>query len=175
MGACALLLVYVLTQPLPGGHGILGIALEQTALEEVPALLGPNPLQHSGSDAAETVHFHCYTGLDGTTLVLSSLELSGGRVGSFQLRRERDRSSLGQCTSARALSRRTTTTSGLRLGLTSRDAVAMLGRPAVDASNLMVWTRDTRLDRTWTRSETVNARFEDDALAEVEVTQLTHE
>jgi hypothetical protein len=56
----------------------LGVTLEETNLEQAQAKLGGPKAVHNGGDAAASMCAQCYTGSDGTTLVLVSNKEMGG-------------------------------------------------------------------------------------------------
>lgn len=124
---------------------ILGVRLTEESFGDAFQALGPAEIRDNGGDAAAHANAACFEARDGTVLaLLSSGELGGGWLTSFQLVRHRrlvdfsgdpggeytvPETAQPKCVRLPRLSSGTRTAGGLRLGMRRREVVRLLGNP----------------------------------------------
>lgn len=124
---------------------ILGVRLTDHTFADAFGQLGRAEMKHNGGNAAASATASCFVASDGTTLVLlSSTEMGGGWLTSFQLLQGRaladfsgdaggeyevPESAQPHCAPLAILSRRVSTAGGLRLGLRRSAVLDLLGKP----------------------------------------------
>jgi hypothetical protein len=135
-----------------GPHmSILGVKLKHDTLSDVQQRLGRAEVQHNRGDAAASASAVCYIGADGTVLAIISVsEMGGGRqmTSDFHLVRNASdaiysptypdyvvpKEDRPKCSRLAALSK-TTTTGGLRLGMTADQVRRKLGPPSRETAS----------------------------------------
>jgi hypothetical protein len=123
----------------------LGVTLEETTLEQAQAKLGGPKAVHNGGDAAASMCAQCYTGSDGTTLVLvSNKEMGGCSITneywvlqsesladySGDERRVVAKDNRPVCSHLKGLSRSSLVGGRLKLGMTKAQVLKLMGKPS---------------------------------------------
>jgi hypothetical protein len=162
-----LLAAFLLANPPPDGRAFSGLTphmrirsvrLMQTTFKDARRQLGPAEIVHNGGDAAASAYAACYVGPDGTTLALISVSEMGEQgkiITDYQLvAKEADVDFSGdrgtpwprdlhprrpRCLETTSVSKLTRDEAGLRLGMSEREVIRLLGRPTRQSANSMTW------------------------------------
>jgi len=118
---------------------IVGIALASSEVEDLERVLGRRTFPDTPSPDREGVQScYCSPGNDRTVLQFDTWI---GTVVEFHFF-QGSRRLVSRCTKSRRISRSLATASGVRLGMSRREAIALLGKPANSGEDLLEYELD---------------------------------